>query len=429
VETDEYSGTMRHRLPRGRLIFGLLSLFAMALIFAAALPRLVPPASASTQVSGSKITPAFPDDGPRPPAITATAAFVIDVDSGRILYSRNANARVPMASTTKMMTAVVALESLTLDTNVTISGNAAATIGSSLRLKKGQVLAVKQLMYALLVSSANDAAVALAEASAGSTQAFVAKMNDKARALGLSNTHFANVSGLNAEKHFSSARDLAILAQYAMLDPVVRRIVRTREYTLPDPANPGIFLKHENHNLLLGWQDWVTGVKTGSTPYAKYCLVASGTRDGVSLISVLLGAAEDDVRWKESKALLKYGFSLYSRTVLADKGEMAAELAVPDGLDRRVRLVADRSLVVSLFKTDVVESSVRVDRDVVLPVQSGDVFGTMEFTLDGKSLGSVSLIAAQPVENVTIKMILDYWRDRWLPNLALGDLRQTTSSP
>jgi serine-type D-Ala-D-Ala carboxypeptidase (penicillin-binding protein 5/6) len=420
---------MRHRLPRGRLILGLLLLFATVLVFAAALPRLVPPASASTQVSGSKITPALPDDGPRPPAITATAAIVIDVDSGRILYSRNANARVPMASTTKIMTAIVALESLALKTKVTISANAAATTGSKLWLEKGEVLTVEQLMYGLLVSSANDAAVALAEASAGSTRAFVEEMNEKTKALGLSNTHYVNVNGLNAEKHFSSARDLAILAQYAMLNPVFRRIVRTREYTLPDPANPGISLKHENHNLLLGWQDWVTGVKTGSTPYAKYCLVASGTRDGVSLISVLLGAAEDDVRWKESKALLKYGFSLYARTVLADKGEMVTELAVPDGLDRRVRLVADRSLVVSLFKTDVVESSVRVDRDVVLPVQTGDVFGTMEFTLDGKSLGPVSLIAAQPVEDVTIKMILDYWRDRWLPNLALRDLLRATSSP
>ena len=327
-----------------------------------------------------------------------------------------------MASTTKIMTAIVALESLAPKTKVTISGNAAATTGSRLWLEKGEVLTVEQLMYGLLVSSANDAAVALAEASAGSTRAFVEKMNAKAKALGLSNTHYVNVNGLNAEKHFSSAKDLAILAQHAMLDPVFRRIVRTREYTLPDPANPEISLKHENHNLLLGWQAWVTGVKTGSTPYAKYCLVASGTRDGVSLVSVLLGAAEDDVRWKESKALLKYGFSLYARTVLADKGEMVTELAVPDGLDRRVRLVADRSLVVSLFKTDVVESSVRVDRDVILPVQAGDVFGTMEFTLDGKSLGSVSLIAAQPVENVTIKMILDHWRDRWLPNLALGDL-------
>jgi D-alanyl-D-alanine carboxypeptidase (penicillin-binding protein 5/6) len=277
-------------------------------------------------------------------------------------------------------------------------------------LQKGQVLTVEQLMYALLVPSANDAAVALAEAAAGSTQAFVKKMNEKAKALGLSNTHFVNPHGLNAANHYSSARDLATLTQFAMRDPIFRRMVRTREFTI---AMPGEKTPHkfENHNLLLNWQAWVTGVKTGSTPYAKNCLVASGTRDGVSVISVLLGAAEDELRWSESKALLTYGLSLYPRTVLADKGAVITELPVPDRLDRRVRLVADRSLVVSLFKTDVVTSTARLDRAVTLPVRVGDVFGAIEFTLDGKSLGSANLVAALPVDQVSIKMLLEYRRD------------------
>ena len=374
----------------------------------------MPSAFASTEVAGSEITPAFPDGEPRPPVITATAAILIDEDSGRILYSRNANARLPMASTTKIMTAVLALESLKLDAKVTISANVVATIGSSMGLQKGQVLTVEQLMYALLVPSANDAAVALAEAAAGSTQAFVKKMNEKAKALGLSNTHFVNPHGLNAANHFSSAKDLATLTQFAMQDPIFRRIVGTREFTI---AMPGEETPHkfENHNLLLNWQAWVTGVKTGSTPYAKNCLVASGTRDGVSVISVLLGAADDKLRWSESKALLNYGLSLYPRTVLADKGEVITELPVPDRLDRRVRLVADRSLVVSLFKTDVVTSTVRLDRDVTLPVRVGDVFGTIEFSLDGKSLGSADLVAALPVERATIKMILEHQRSSGPP--------------
>jgi D-alanyl-D-alanine carboxypeptidase (penicillin-binding protein 5/6) len=383
---------------------------AALLFFAVALAGLAPSAFAATEVAGSTITPAFPNGEPRPPVITSTAAILIDQDSGQVLYSRNASARLPMASTTKIMTAVLALESLKLDAKVTISANVVATIGSSMGLQKGQVLTVEQLMYALLVPSANDAAVALAEAAAGSTQAFVKRMNDKAKALGLSNTHFVNPHGLNAANHYSSARDLATLAQYAMRDPVFRRIVRTREFTI---AMPGEKTPHkfENHNLLLNWQAWVTGVKTGSTPYAKNCLVASGTRDGVSVISVLLGAAEDELRWSESKALLTYGLSLYPRTVLADKGRVITELPVPDRLDRRVRLVADRSLVVSLFKTDVVTSTVRLDRDVTLPVSVGDVFGAIEFTLDGKSLGSANLVAALSVDQVTIKMLLEYRRD------------------
>lgn len=400
-------------------VFAGVLFFAALLFFTVVLAGLAPSAFASTVVAGSKITPAFPDGEPHPPVITSTAAILIDSDSGRVLYSRNANERLPMASTTKVMTAVVALESLELDAKVTISANVPATIGSSMGLQKGQVLTVEQLMYALLVPSANDAAVALAEAAAGSTQAFVKKMNEKAKSLGLSNTHFVNPHGLNAANHFSSAKDLATLAQYAMRDPMFRRIVRTREYTISMPGQDTPH-KYENHNLLLGRQAWVTGVKTGSTPYARNCLVASGTRDGVSVISVLLGAVEDEVRWKESEALLKYGFSLYPRTVLADKGGVITELPASDYLDRRVRLVADRSLVVSLFKSDVVTSTVRLDRDVTLPVRVGDVFGAIEFTVDGKSLGSVSLVAALPVDQVTIKMLLEHRRDLG-PPLWLDD--------
>ena len=420
MKTDEHRATMRPLLPRGPLLIGLLSVFAAVLFFTAALAGLAPSASASTQSARATIAPAFPFGEPRPPAITATAAILIDMDSGRILYSRNANARVPMASTTKIITAIIALESLELGATVTISADVAATGGSRLWLEEGEVLTVEQLMYALLVSSANDAAVALAEAVAGSVQTFVKQMNEKAEALGLANTHFVNPHGLNAKKHFSSARDLAILAQHAMQDPVFRQMVHTREYTIPWPGHDTPRLL-ENHNVLLGRQAWVTGVKTGSTPYAKYCMVASGTRDGVSLVSVLLGATNDDVRWRETEALLDYGFSLYPRTVLADKGGIVAELDVSDRLDRRVILVADRSLTVSLFKTDAVTSSVRVDRDVVLPVHVGDVFGAIDFTLDGKSLGSVSLVAAQSVDKVTIKMILECWRDLWPPKLGLGD--------
>jgi D-alanyl-D-alanine carboxypeptidase (penicillin-binding protein 5/6) len=396
---------------RGR---AAVSVCAAVLFFAVLLGGVVPSAVAATAVTGSTITPTFAGGEPRPPAITSTAAILIDQDSGNVLYSRNANVRLPMASTTKIMTAVLALESLKLDAKVTISAKVVATIGSSMGLQKGQVLTVEQLMYALLVPSANDAAVALAEAVAGSTQAFVKKMNEKAKALGLSNTHFVNPHGLNAANHYSSARDLATLTQFAMQDPIFRRMVRTREFTIamPGEATPH---KFENHNLLLNWQAWVTGVKTGSTPYAKNCLVASGTRDGVSVISVLLGAAEDEVRWSESKALLTYGLSLYLRTVLSDKGGVITELPVPDRLDRRVRLVADRSLVVSLFKTDVVTSTVRLDREVTLPVRVGDAFGAIEFTLDGKSLGSANLIAALPVDQVTIKMILEHERSSGPP--------------
>ncbi len=402
-------------------------LLSVALLAAALLFGPLSSASASTEIARDKITPVFAQDKPSPPAVTATAAIVVDMDSGRIVFSHNANARLPMASTTKIMTAVVVLESLALDSKVTISGTAAATGGSALGLQRGEVLTVEQLLYCLLVPSANDAAVALAQATSGSVKEFVTMMNAKAKSLGLSNTHFVNPSGLHDEKHFSSAKDLATLTQYAMQDPVFRRIVSTRAYDLPRPGQDTP-RRLKNHNALLAANSWVTGVKTGSTPYADYCLVASGTRDGVSLVSVILGAADDDTRWKESQALLDYGFRRYSRTVLADQGRLVTELDEPDGLGRKIRLVEGRTLVTSLFEDDVVTSTATLDRDPELPVQVGDVYGTVEFTLEGESIGSVDLVAAQSVERVTLEMLLAAWREPWAPGLRLDGLLRTASA-
>ncbi len=402
-------------------------LLALAVFWAAALFGPASSASASTQIARDKITPVFAQDRAAPPTITATAAIVMDMDSGRIVFSHNANARLPMASTTKIMTAVIVLESLPLDKKVTISGAAAATGGSALGLLRGEVLTVEQLLYCLLVPSANDAAVALAQATAGSVKEFVKMMNAKAKTLGLSNTHFVNPSGLHDEKHFSSAKDLATLTQYAMQDPVFRRIVRTHSYDLPRPGQDAP-RKLKNHNALLAANSWVTGVKTGSTPYADYCLVASGSKDGVSFVSVLLGAADDETRWEESQALLDYGFTRYTRTVLADQGRFVAELDVPDSLGEQIRLVEGQTLVTSLFEEDVVTSTATLDRDPELPVQIGDVYGTVEFALDGESIGSVDLVAAQPIERVTLEMLLSALREPWAPGLRLDGLLRSAST-
>jgi D-alanyl-D-alanine carboxypeptidase (penicillin-binding protein 5/6) len=369
------------------------------------------------QVPNIEVAASFPAGEPTQPKITARAAILIDADTGKILFSHNANARLPMASTTKIMTALLVLETLDLDTKVKVSANAVATIGSKTMLVQGEVLTVEQLLNALLVVSGNDAGVALAEAAAGSVKAFVEKMNTKADALGLTNTNFVNPCGLNSKKHFSSAKDLATLAQYALADPVFSRIVDTVLFSLPPippvaPSTQETRRDFDNQNELLHRYAWVTGVKTGSTPYAKYCVVASGTVEGVSLIAVVLGAGEDETRWKEAKALFDYGFSLYPRTVLVNNGQLITDLDVADLAGRRVRLVADRAIVARLSRTDVATGTVRLDRDMTLPVNVGDAFGTIEFTLDGRTLGSAKLLAAQPLERPTVKMILDYWRSR-----------------
>jgi len=319
-----------------------------------------------------------------------------------------------MASTTKIMTALLVLEKLDLDATVTVSANAVSTIGSKSGLQRGEVLTVEQLLYALMVVSGNDASIALAEATAGSVKAFVELMNTKAEELGLTNTHFVNPCGLNNKKHYSSAKDLATLTRCALQDPVFSRIVDTIYFSLPPlaavpPATGETRRDFDNQNELLKRLAWVTGVKTGSTPYAKYCLVASGTCEGVSLVAVVLGAPEDETRWTEARKLLEYGLSLYPRTLLIDRGELVAEVEASDPLGRKVRLVAARPLVVRLSQAEVVTGTVTLDRTPVVPVHAGDMFGTMEFTSDGRSVGTVDLIAALPVDRPPVAVLLEQW--------------------
>ena len=412
------------------LLCAITSALALALLFSAASLAFAPRVSAASEPQSQTISPTFPNGEPKGPKISAKAAILIDMDSGRILYSHAANTRLPMASTTKIMTGILALESLGLDDKVTISANAASTYGSMLGFKQGEVLPVEELLYALLVPSANDAAIALAEASAGSVPAFVEKMNEKAKDLGLTNTHYVNTNGLNIAHHYSSAKDLATLAAYAMHNEVFRRIVGTRNYTFLRPGENGTTVERKsvNHNPLLMKYDWVTGVKTGSTPYAKFCLVASGTKDGVSLIAVVLGAKDEDTRLKETKALFDYGFALYPVTNLADTGATVLSVEPADALGRRVALKPETSLSVRLFKSDKVTASTQLNSEISLPVHAGDVLGKVEFTLAGKSVGSVKLVAAESVEKATIKMILLHWRTWWPPTLPLKGYLLASSS-
>jgi D-alanyl-D-alanine carboxypeptidase (penicillin-binding protein 5/6) len=410
----ERTGSRRRTLliVASRLAAFLCLLGAISLAAALACPCA--PALAASQLPGKTITASFSAGKPAPPRISSTAAILIDQKTGKILFSHNANARLPMASTTKIMTAVLVLEKLELDAEVKISANAVSTIGSKSSLQRGEVLTVEQLLYALMVVSGNDASIALAEATAGSVEAFVEMMNAKAAELGLTNTHFVNPCGLNNKRHFSSAKDLATLARYALRDPVFSRIVDTIYFSLPPvapvpPATKETKRDFDNQNELLKRLAWVTGVKTGSTPYAKYCLVASGSFEGVSLVAVVLGAAEDETRWKEARSLLEYGVSLHPRTLLIDRGELVAEVDASDPLGRKVRLVAARPFVARLSETDVVTGTVTLDRTPKTPVNAGDFFGKMEFTVDGRRLGSVDLIAALPLERPPIHILIDRW--------------------
>lgn len=352
-----------------------------------------------------------------PPELTATAAILIDSETGTVIFSKQPDEGLPMASTTKIMTSILVLESLDLDQKVVVPQSAAGTAGSLAGLVYGEVLTVEQLMYAMLIPSGNDAALTLAVKTSGSVQAFVNRMNEKAEEMGLTNTHFANPNGLHLEDHYSSARDLATMAQYALRDPTFRRIVDTPTYELPYPGVDQGIREFKNGNVLLKEYPWVNGVKTGSTPYAGYCMVASGSRDGVSLIAVLLGDADDDTRWKETKALLDYGMSQFPPTVLVDQGELVAELDVSDPLGRKVRLVSQQASTMRLGATEMVTAQARLLDEVALPVRVGDTLGVLDFTLDGTFLDSVPLVAGNSVEKPDIGEVWLTWMYAMHPDL------------
>jgi len=399
-----------------------------------------PTQTPATQTSAQSAAQAAPphsftaQSAPSPPTIHAKSAIVIDLATGQILYSHDANARRPIASITKIMTTILALETLPLDREVTVSARAAKVGEQSLGLKAGDHLTVEQLLYGALVHSGNDAAFALAEASGGSMETFVGEMNEKARELGLSNTHYINPDGLDARGHYSSARDLATLARYAMQNAEFRKIVGTVNYsiTLPGQSKPFAF---RNVNKLLGTVAWVTGIKTGSTDDAGFCLVASGTSQGKSVISVVLGESSWTPTWADSKNLLEYGFKREELAVtpapvvvapalqvvdLAQPSVVVAELPIPYHLGAELKLVTEGALEVALPPGTKVDSKVSLPSKLTLPVQAGQVIGREQFTVGGRQEGSMALVAATSVAKVTLWVKLKYfWHRfvRWLGHM------------
>jgi len=247
----------------------------------------------------------------------AEAAAVVDVSSGRILYSKQGDVRMRIASLTKVMTAIVAIEQGNLADLVTVSRNAAVQEGSSVYLKAGEQVSLSTLLYGLMLRSGNDAAVAIAEHVGGSLEGFVYMMNEKAAQLGMTNTHFTNPSGLDEEGHVSTANDLAKLTAYALKNPVFRDIVKTKVKRLPNPDGRWDYV-WENKNKMLHLYEGADGVKTGYTKLARRCLISSATRGGQQIAVVTLN---DNYDWADHARALDYGFEHFPLTQLAKKGE------------------------------------------------------------------------------------------------------------
>ncbi len=392
----------------GRVLCGLL---ALLFILSAAVPFRVSagvvPAGAegwSAAMSGEVCVPA--GDGALPVALTgvsARGAVLLEAESGEVVFGQNQNARLPMASTTKIMTALVALERLPLDTVVTITADSVGVEGSSIYLVEGEKLTLEQLVYALLLESANDAATAIAVAVAGNVEAFAGLMNQKAAALGLTDTHFVNPHGLDHDEHYTTAYELAQIARAALEDPVFRKICSTERKTIPLNGSEGTRVL-VNHNKLLNSYDGCIGVKTGFTKKTGRCLVSAAERGGVTLIAVTLNAPDD---WRDHTAMLDYGFGLYEAVTLGGEGFFSSPLWTVSGTLEYIMAESQDALTVILRRDHgAITCVVELPRFEFAPIGCGQAVGRLVFYEESRGggravLGTVPLYAAYGVEEVT----------------------------
>ena len=321
-------------------------------------------------------------------AISAEKAIVLDAVTGRVLYEKDADRQSLIASTTKIMTALIVCEQCNVLDRMRIPKEAVGIEGSSMYLKEGEVLTIQELLYGLMLSSGNDAAVALAIYCGGTVEGFAELMNDKARILGLRNTHFENPNGLDSPGHYSTARDLAVLAAYAMENPIFAKTVSTKSIRAGER-----YLT--NHNKLLWRVEGADGVKTGFTKAAGRILVSSATRDNRRLVAVTLNDPND---WTDHSELLNKGFSRYSVQTLVTKGQLMGTAEVEGGEKGCVQLLAGEEFAFSLAREEQPQIVIPGPGFVYAPVTEGAEAGFAYVVLDGSAVGKVPLVFGQTIE-------------------------------
>ena len=319
-------------------------------------------------------------------SLSAKSAVLLDADSGAVLYEQNARERMGMASTTKIMTALTVVRLTDTDRVVSIPAEAVGTEGSSVYLCAGEKLTVEQLLYALLLSSANDAAVALAIVCAGSVDAFAEHMNAYARELGLVDTNFVNPHGLYDDDHYTTAYDLALISREALRVDLLADVFATYKKQIPFDGEDGKRLL-VNHNKLLNTYDGAIGMKTGFTKKTGRCLVSAARRDGLTLIAVTLSAPDD---WRDHTAMLDYGFEVYERRVIADVGGFEYELPCSGGESETVTLYNTEPLAVTVKKGEgkAEYAVMSTQHFLIAPVKQGDRYATVTVTCGSQSVSS-----------------------------------------
>ncbi|MDP4133534.1 MAG: D-alanyl-D-alanine carboxypeptidase family protein [Bacillota bacterium] len=337
-------------------------------------------------------------------APSAKAAAIIDCQDGRILYEKNGDKRLPMASTTKIVTAITAIENGKLSDVVTVSANAAKTEGSSVYLVMGEKLTLEDLLYALLLESGNDASVAIAEHISGSTQNFAVLMNQTAKKAGATNSNFTNPSGLDDKNHYTTAKDLAIITAYALKNKEFSNIVSTQRKTIPCQYTSWD-RQLDNHNKLLKMYSGADGVKTGYTRRSGRCLVSSATRNNWKIAAVTLSDPDD---WNDHIKMMDYAFSNAIDKKIVNKEDRLGQIQVLESKSNSVAFHAAEDYCIKClpdeaeFSTEIV-----VPGNLQAPVKKNDEVGVLQISNKGKIIKTIKLLASQSAE------LLDYKQKYW----------------
>lgn len=347
--------------------------------------------------------------------INSRYAIVLDRNSKAVLYGKNENIKTKMASTTKIMTAIVVIENINLDNIVEVSSKAAGTGGSRLKLKKGDKVSVKDLLYGLMLRSGNDAAVALAEYVGETIEGFAQIMNNKAKEIGLENTHFVTPHGLDSEEHYTTAYELAILTDYALKNEIFRNIVNTKSCNI---CVNGIFKTISNTNELLGYLNGVYGVKTGFTNGAGRCLVTAIKRKDLDIICIVLGADTKKIRTTDSVKLIEYSFANFENIDIKTKIEEEFDkwkkinigrINIEKGLKKVIDLkLKEYNLEVYPLKNNTTEKiKIQIDADLNLkaPIRKNTSIGEVTVFYDNNIILKIEILI---FEEINKKGILDY---------------------
>lgn len=342
--------------------------------------------------------------------IKAKSVVLMEPNTGKVLYESNSDEKLPPASITKIMSLLLVMEAIdrgdiTLETVVTASEHACSMGGSQIWLEPGETMTVNDLLKAAVIASANDACVALGETVAGSEEGFVALMNERANELGMTNTRFVNCTGLDAEGHLTTAYDVAVMSSALIKHDLIKDYSTVWMDTLRDGKSELV-----NTNKLVRFYEGTTGLKTGTTSTAKYCLSATAERNGLELVAVVMAGDSSNDRFGGAKKLLDYGFANYNYSSIDAGLEENTELDVIKGTEKTVGIKPQSTLNILLPKTasGKVERKTVLNENVTAPVKKGDVLGTVTVTLDGEQLGEIPLVAEEDVPKLTLGVTLGW---------------------